>query len=60
MLRDAGWCVGVAESTDDEDEVLLVLAEQLGTLVEHVGGPRYAHELLLPLESLWCVPDKRG
>lgn len=47
----------VCESTDDEDEVLLVLAEKLGTLVDHVGGPRYAQHLLVPLESLCTVEE---
>jgi hypothetical protein len=27
------------ESVDDEDEVLLALAEELGNFVEYVGGP---------------------
>lgn len=41
------------ESIDDEeDEVLLAMAEELGNLVPYVGGPTHAPSLLLPLESL--------
>lgn len=31
----------------DEDEVLLALAEQLGTFTPLVGGPEYVHCLLV-------------
>ena len=31
----------------DEDEVLLALAEQLGTFTALVGGPEYVHCLLV-------------
>lgn len=52
------------DSLDDEDEVLLALAEELGSgFVEYLGGPLYAHLLLGPLENLaaveeTCVRDK--
>lgn len=42
----------LTESVDDDDEVLLSLAEQLGRLVPHVGGPEHAVCLLDPLERL--------
>jgi len=42
----------LAESVDDEDEVLLALAEELGGFVDYVGGPEHAASLLPPLESL--------
>ncbi|KAJ3197504.1 hypothetical protein HK101_003202 [Irineochytrium annulatum] len=45
------------ESIDDEDEVLLVLAEELGNFVEYVGGPTYGHILLVPLETLAAVEE---
>lgn len=45
------------ESLEDEDEVLLVLAEQLGGLVGHVGGGEHAHHLLPPLEQL-CAAEE--
>jgi serine/threonine-protein phosphatase 2A regulatory subunit A len=45
------------ESLDDEDEVLLALAEELGNFVEYVGGPPYAHLLLNPLENLAAVEE---
>ncbi|KAI5898281.1 ARM repeat-containing protein [Schizophyllum commune H4-8] len=41
------------ESMDDEDEVLLALAEELGRgFEEYIGGKDYAHLLLVPLETL--------
>ncbi|KAK9321343.1 armadillo-type protein [Lipomyces orientalis] len=45
------------ESLDDEDEVLTVLAEQLGNFVLYVGGNQYAHVLLPPLESFAGVEE---
>ncbi|KAJ3131992.1 hypothetical protein HK100_005820 [Physocladia obscura] len=45
------------ESIDDEDEVLLALAEELGSFVEFVGGPPFAHLLLTPLETLAAVEE---
>jgi len=42
----------LTESVDDEDEVLLALAEELGGFVEYVGGVEHASSLLPPLESL--------
>ena len=43
------------DNHDDEDEVLLVVAEELGKFVPLVGGPNFAHTLLPPLEALACV-----
>lgn len=41
------------DSVDDEDEVLLALAEELGkNFEEYIGGKEYAHLLLGPLEHL--------
>ncbi|KAI9289501.1 armadillo-type protein [Umbelopsis sp. AD052] len=45
------------ESTDDEDEVLLALAEELGNFSTCVGGNEYAHVLLRPLETLAAVEE---
>ena len=46
------------ESVDDEDEVLLALAEELGKgFDEYVGGRKYAHVLLGPLEMLAAVEE---
>ncbi|PRP84552.1 phosphoprotein phosphatase A [Planoprotostelium fungivorum] len=42
----------LTDSVDDEDEVLLALADELGGFVEYVGGPEHAASLLPPLESL--------
>jgi len=45
------------ESIDDEDEVLLALAEELGNFVEYVGGSAHASALLTPLETLATVEE---
>lgn len=46
------------ESVDDEDEVLLALAEELGRdFEEYIGGKEYAHLLLGPLENLCAVEE---
>ena len=45
------------DSIDDEDEVLLVLAEELGGFVDLVGGAEHYHVLLTPLESLVTVEE---
>ncbi len=47
----------LTESHDDEDEVLLALAEELGQFVPFVGGPPHAHCLLVPLETLCNVEE---
>ena len=41
----------------DEDEVLLALAEQLGSFTPLVGGSQFVHCLLPPLESLATVEE---
>ncbi|EIW86704.1 ARM repeat-containing protein [Coniophora puteana RWD-64-598 SS2] len=46
------------DSVDDEDEVLLALAEELGrNFDEYIGGPQHAHVLLGPLENLSAVEE---
>ncbi|TXT08705.1 hypothetical protein VHUM_02833 [Vanrija humicola] len=45
------------DQLDDEDEVLLVLAEELGSFVEYVGGQEYAWTILGPLENLAAVEE---
>lgn len=45
------------ESIDDEDELLLSLAEVLGDFVQYVGGPKYAYILLRPLENLAAAEE---
>lgn len=37
---------------DDEEEVLLALAEVLGQFLDYIGGPAHAIHLLKPLEKL--------
>lgn len=46
------------DNLDDEDEVLLALAEELGKgFHEYIGGAEYAHLLLAPLASLAEVEE---
>ncbi|RCH89214.1 protein phosphatase 2, regulatory subunit A [Rhizopus azygosporus] len=47
----------LCEGIDDEDEVLLAVAEELGNFGEYVGGPEYAHFILAPLENLASVEE---
>ena len=47
----------ITEANDDEDEVLLAMAEELGRFVPYVGGPAHAHCLLVPLEVLSAVEE---
>lgn len=47
----------LTDTVYDEDEVLLALAEQLGSFVPLVGGSEYAYCLLLPLETLATVEE---
>jgi len=50
--------VFLQESVDDEDEVLLALAEELGRdFEEYIGGKEFAHLLLGPLENLSAVEE---
>lgn len=45
------------DNHDDDDEVLLALAEELGNFVPLVGGPGFAHTLLPILETLASVDE---
>ncbi|OPJ76061.1 serine/threonine-protein phosphatase 2A regulatory subunit A alpha isoform isoform B [Patagioenas fasciata monilis] len=54
---DPGVREGPRNTIYDEDEVLLALAEQLGTFTALVGGPEFVHCLLPPLESLATVEE---
>lgn len=47
----------LSENNDDDDEVLLAMADELGSLVPYVGGIDYAHVLLPPLETLCTVEE---
>ena len=42
---------------DDEEEVLLSLAEVLGNFLDYVGGPAHALHLIKPLEKLCQVEE---
>lgn len=45
------------DQLDDEDEVLLVLAEELGGFSEYVSGKEHAWTVLGPLENLAAVEE---
>lgn len=45
------------DSIDDEDEVLLAMAEELGKFVPYVGGPQHASCLIPPLETLCTIEE---
>jgi serine/threonine-protein phosphatase 2A regulatory subunit A len=47
----------LTESIDDDDEVLLELAEQLGNMAPDIGGAPFAYCLLQPLETLAAVEE---
>ena len=47
-----GSMTGLADSIDDEDEVMLVLAEELGKFTDYIGGPEYIPILLPALENM--------
>jgi len=47
----------LSELMDDEEEVLVALAQNLGKMVDHVGGKQYAHVLFGPLQELCQVED---
>lgn len=49
--------IHVGEAMEDEDEVLVALAEELGNFEEYVGGGQYAHVLLAPLQHLATVEE---
>ena len=42
---------------EDEDEVLVALAEELGNFEEYVGGSQFAQVLLAPLQHLATVEE---
>lgn len=42
---------------DDEEEVLLSLAEILGNFLDFIGGPAHAMHLIKPLEKLCQVEE---
>eukprot|EP00755_Sulcionema_specki_P015661 Sspe_Gene.60019::Locus_33023_Transcript_1_1_Confidence_1.000_Length_1848::g.60019::m.60019/K03456/PPP2R1; serine/threonine-protein phosphatase 2A regulatory subunit A len=42
---------------DDDDEVLICIAQQFKDFLDYVGGPRYAGTLLRPLEQLASMEE---
>ncbi|KAI9909649.1 hypothetical protein PsorP6_015123 [Peronosclerospora sorghi] len=56
-LRTVAQALGPEQATEDEDEVLVALAEELGGFVDLVGGAEYASTLVDPLEVLAGVEE---
>ena len=46
-----------AEQVEDDDEVLLVMADELGRMVDLAGGPKEAVVLIGPLGALASVEE---
>mmetsp|Transcript_27239 Transcript_27239/g.45939 ORF Transcript_27239/g.45939 Transcript_27239/m.45939 type:complete len:617 (-) Transcript_27239:161-2011(-) len=44
----------LTECVDDDDEVIMVIADELGNLRSFVGGSAHVYTLLAPLEMLIC------
>lgn len=42
---------------DDEEEVLISLADMLGNFLDYVGGPAHSLHLMKPLEKLCQVEE---
>lgn len=47
----------MAESVEDEDEVLVALSDELGGFIDYVGGSQWGHVLLSPLENLAAIEE---
>ncbi|KAK4375533.1 hypothetical protein RND71_006210 [Anisodus tanguticus] len=47
----------LSENNDDDDEVLLAMAKELGVFIPYVGGVEHARVLLPPLEGLCSVEE---
>ncbi|KAK1552054.1 hypothetical protein Q3G72_009667 [Acer saccharum] len=47
----------LSENNDDDDEVLLTMAEELGVFIPYVGGLEYANVLLPQRETLCTVEE---
>lgn len=45
------------DSTDNDDEILVALAEEVGDFVDLVGGPAHAAILVDPLEVLAGIEE---
>ena len=47
----------IIDLMDDEEEVLIGLAEVLGSFLDYTGGPAYSIHLIKPLEKLCQVEE---
>lgn len=47
------------ESTDDEDDILVAMAEEVGNLTEYVGGVEHANVLVETLELLCSAEESK-
>lgn len=46
--------VDLIDCIDDEDSVLIIIAEKLGSLCSYLGSSEFTYVLLKPLELLIC------
>jgi len=47
----------ILELMDDDEEVLIALAETLSTMLDYAGGPQQAEHVLRPLERLCTIEE---
>lgn len=47
----------ILELMDDDDEVLVVLAETLSNMLDYAGGAQHAEHVLRPLERLCTIEE---
>lgn len=51
------YSLNLTDLMDDEEEVLINLADILGSFLDYVGGPSQAIHVLRPLERLCAVEE---
>ena len=52
-----GYFCDIVDLLDDDEEVLIALAETLGNFIDYVGGASYTMSLIRPLEQLTIVEE---
>ena len=60
IVRAYDVCWHNVDTIYDEDEVLLALAEQLGTFTPLVGGPEHVHCLLVSVSNRNMLCSQSG
>jgi serine/threonine-protein phosphatase 2A regulatory subunit A len=57
LVCEAHFAVAAEHCVDDDDEVLVALAEELSGFAAHVGGANEAHSILPALEALAAAEE---